>query len=60
MIVEILSDEKAKDYMEENRIRIIAELTERRIRTLKALANTKAHRQTITTDDEVGENIAAS
>ena len=60
MITEILSDENAKDYMEENRIRVIAELTERRIKNLEALANSKTHKQTITTDDEVGQNIAAS
>ena len=60
MITEILSDENAKDYMEENRIRVIAELTERRIKNLKTLANSKTHKQTITTDDEVGKNVAAS
>ena len=60
MITEILSDENAKDYMEENRIRVIAELTERRIKNLEALANSKTRKQTITTDDEVGKNIAAS
>lgn len=60
MITEILSDENAKDYMEENRIRVIAELTERRIKNLKTLAKSKTHKQTITTDDEIGKNIAAS
>ena len=60
MITEILSDENAKDYMEENRIRVIAELTERRIKNLQTLSNSKTHKQTITTDDEVGKNIAAS
>ena len=60
MITDILSDGNAKDYMEENRVRVIAELTERRIKNLEALANSKTHKQTITTDDEVGKNIAAS
>ena len=60
MITEIFSDENAKDYMEENRIRVIAELTERRIKNLETLAKSKMHKQTITTDDEVGKNIAAS
>jgi hypothetical protein len=44
----------------ENRIRVIAELTERRIKNLQTLANSKTHKQTITADDEVGQNIAAS
>ena len=60
MITEILSDENAKDYMEEKRIKVIAELAERRIKNLEMLANSKTRKQTITTDDEVGENIAAS
>ncbi len=60
MITEIFSDENAKDYMEENRIRVIAELTERRIRYLETLAKSRTHKQTITTNDEVGKNIAAS
>ncbi|MCR5636695.1 MAG: HipA domain-containing protein [Clostridiales bacterium] len=59
MITKILSDKNAKDYMEENRIRVIAELTKRRIKNLETLANSKTHRQNITTDDEVGENVAA-
>lgn len=60
MITDILSDESAKDYMEEKRIRVIAKLTERRIKNLETLAKSKTHKQTITTDDEVGKNIAAS
>lgn len=60
MITEILSDENAKDYFEENRIRVIAELTERRIKNLQTLVGSKTHKQTITTDDEVSKNIAAS
>ncbi len=60
MITEILSDENAKDYMDENRIRVIAELTGRRIKNLETLAKSKTYKQTITTDDEVGKNIAAS
>ncbi len=56
MIKEILSDENAKDYMEENRIRVIAELAERRIKNLEAFASSKTHTQIITTDDEVGKN----
>ena len=59
MIMKILSDENAKDYMEENRIRVIAELAERRIRNIETLAQSKTYKQTITTDDELGENVAA-
>ncbi len=60
MITGILSDENAKDYMEENRIRVIAKLTERRIKSIETYASSKTHKQTISTDDEVGKNIAAS
>lgn len=59
MITKILSDENAKDYMEENRIRVIAELTERRIGFIESLAKSRTYKQTVTTDDEVGENVAA-
>lgn len=41
MITEILSDNNAKGYMEENRIRVIAALTERRIKTLESFAISK-------------------
>ncbi len=60
MIKKILSDENAIDYMEESRIRIIAELTERRIKNLETFAGSKTRRQTVNTKDEVGENTAAS
>ena len=49
-----------KNYMEEKRINAIAELTERRIKNLALLAGSKMHKQTITTDDEVEKNTAAS
>ena len=47
-------------YMEENRIRVIAKLTERRFKNLKTLAASKQRRQTINTDDEVGKNITVA
>ena len=60
MIERMLSDENAKDYMEEKRIHAIADLTERRIKILQSIAGEKRRTQIISTDDEVGENVAAS
>ena len=59
MITRILSDERAGDYMEERRIRAIAELTGRRIEKLRALARSGSRMQTISTEDDVEQNIAA-
>jgi len=56
MITEILSDESAKDYMDENRIGMIAKLTQKRIEHLKEISEN--HKQTITLEDDVKENIA--
>lgn len=60
MIVRVLSDENAKDYMEENRIRVIAELAAKRIKQVELLAENKSYSQTINTADELTENIAAA
>lgn len=46
--------------MEEKRIHAIADLTERRIKILQSTAAEKRRTQIISTDDEVGENVAAS
>ena len=46
--------------MEEKRIHAIADLTERRIKILQSIAGEKRRTQIISTDDEVGENVAAS
>ena len=59
MITRTLSDERAGDYMEERRIRVIAELTRRRIEKLRALAMSGSRMQTISTEDDVEQNIAA-
>ena len=59
MITEILSDERASDYMEERRIRVIAELTRQRIEKLQALAMSGSRVQKISTEDDVEEDIAA-
>ena len=59
MITEILSDERASDYMEERRIRVIAELTRKRIKKLRALAMSGSRVQMVGTEDDVEQNIAA-
>ena len=58
IITSILSDENATDYMDETRIRVIAELTERRIRNIESLAMSHTRVQSITTEDDVEEDIA--
>ena len=60
MILEILTEEKARAYVEGNRAQTIAELTERRIRNVMTLAESKDRRQVISAEDEVSENTAAS
>ena len=44
--------------MDETRIRVIAELTERRIRNIESLAMSHTRVQSITTEDDVEEDIA--
>ena len=58
IITDVLSDERAADYMDEKRIHIICELAEQRVRNLEALAKAGV-RQIITAEDDVKENIAA-
>ena len=58
MIVGVLSDENARDYMDENRIRAIAELTRKRIEHLKQLAGSHERTKTIGLNDEVTVNVA--
>ena len=59
LIVDMLSEEKAKVYMDDVRTNMIATLTERRIRNLENLAMLAGRVQVIDNDDEVGNNIAA-
>lgn len=59
IVVETLSDENAKAYMDDFRIKMIGELVCRRIRNLQTLAMSVGRRQEINTDDEVEKNIAA-
>ena len=58
MIVGVLSDKNARDYIDGNRIRAIAELTGKRIEHLKQLARSHERTQTIDLNDEVPENVA--
>ena len=58
MIVGVLSDENARDYIDDNRIRSIAELTRKRIEHLKHFAGSHERSQTIDLNDEVTENVA--
>ncbi len=59
LIVDILSEENAKVYMDDVRTNMIATLTERRIRNLENLAMLADRVQVIDNDDEVGKNVAA-
>lgn len=58
IITAVLSDEQAADYMDEKRIHTICDLAEQRVRNLEALAKA-GNQQSITTEDDVIENIAA-
>jgi hypothetical protein len=59
LITETLSKENARAYMDDSRIRVIAELTCRRIKNLEALAASNDRVQIINNVDEVGKNVAA-
>ena len=58
-IVKTLSEENAKAYMDDARVKMIAGLTERRIKNLETLAISKDRVQTIDDADEVEKNNAA-
>lgn len=58
MIIDILSSDGAENYLDENRIRVIAEMTERRIRNLEMLAMSPTPTRGMTTEDDVEEDIA--
>ena len=58
-ITEILSDANAADYLDARRIRVIAELTEKRVRQVEALARSGNYGQTDSADGDVKENVAA-
>lgn len=58
VVTDILSDENAADYMDEVRIRVIAELTQRRIGNIESLAGNYTGVRIITTEDDVEEDVA--
>ena len=60
MVTGILSDENAKDFMEENRIRLIAAQVEQRIRNLETLAKSRTSASIDTKEGDVERNVAAS
>ena len=59
LVASVLSDEKAAEYLDANRIRVIAELTEKRVREIKAFAESQPSAQTDSTEYDVKKNIAA-
>ena len=58
LITKTLSAEGAKEYMDDGRIKAIAETVNRRIQNLQQLSMTQAPVQTDSTEDDVEENIA--
>lgn len=58
LIVKTLSDEDAKEYMDESRVNAIADTVEQRIRRLLSLSQTQISAQIDSTEDDVVENIA--
>lgn len=57
-IVESFSKEEMEDYMDEARIMAIADTVEKRIQYLSQLSKVHVPAQTISTEDDVEENIA--
>lgn len=58
LITKTLSAEGAEEYMDDNRIKAIAETVHRRIQNLKHISMTQVPVQTDSTEDDVEENIA--
>lgn len=58
LIIETLSSDGAKDYIDQNRISAIAGAAERRVQQLLQLSMFHAPAQTTSTEDDVQENIA--
>ena len=57
-ITGVLSADDAGEYIDENRILTIAEMTAQRIEALQQLAMTQTWEQTVSTEDDVTEDIA--
>ena len=60
LIAETLSSEGAADYIDETRIRMIVDSTDRRIQNLQQLAMTHTPAQQLSTEDDVEEDVAES
>lgn len=60
LIGEVLSAEEAKDYMDTNRIQVIAESAEKRVYQLEQMVLTNQIKQSISTQDDVEKDIAAN
>ncbi|MBR5427531.1 MAG: hypothetical protein IK118_04225 [Clostridia bacterium] len=60
MVVSVLSDEKAADYLDAGRIREIADLTQKRIREVKAFAASGKSNTSDSTENDVERNVAAA
>ena len=58
LITKALSAEGVKEYMDDGRIKAIAEMVNRRIQNLMQLSMKKVLVQTDSTEDDVEENIA--
>ena len=58
IIVGIFSGDGVSDYMDEARIKVIADAAERRIRHLKQISVNHRPRQIISTEDDVEKNVA--
>ncbi len=58
LIIKTLSADDAKEYMDDDRIKAIAETVNRRIQNLMQFSMTRAPIQTDSTEDDVEENIA--
>ncbi len=60
LIISVLSDKRAEDYLDANRIRVIADLAEKRVKDIETLAGSGAISITDSTENDVEENTAAS
>lgn len=58
LITKTLSADGAKEYMDDDRIRAVAETVDRRIQNLMRLSMKRAQAQTDSAEDDVEENIA--
>ena len=58
LITETLSAEGARDYMDENRVRMIADAADRRIQQLSQLAMTQTPVRELSAENDVEEDIA--